>query len=64
MNLANQILPIVKKLPDDVIDDNPLVIVNEDDFGKLNNENWSSIMNGGSFNEMYKEIILNDYPHV
>ena len=21
-------------------------------------------MNGGSFNEMYKELILNDYPHV
>ena len=64
MNLANQILPIVKKLPDDVIDDNPLVIVNEDDFGKLNNENCSSVMNAGSFNEMYKELILNDYPHV
>ena len=51
-------------LPDDIIDDNPLIIVNEDDFSKLNDKNWSSIMNCGLFKEMRNELILNDYPHV
>ena len=47
-------------LPDDIIDDNPLIIVNEDDFSKLNDKNWSSIMNCGLFKEMRNELILND----
>ena len=51
-------------LPDDIIDDNPLIIVNEDDFSKLNDKNWSSIMNCGLFKEMRNELILNDYPHI
>ena len=60
--LVNQIIPHIKQIEDD---DNPLVIENEDDFGKLNDKNWSSIIvKEGLFNEMEDELILNDYPHV
>ena len=60
--LVNQIIPHIKQIEDD---DNPLVIENEDDFGKLNDKNWSSIIvKEGLFNEMRDELILNDYPHV
>ena len=60
--LVNQIIPHIKQIEDD---DNPLVIENEDDFGKLNDKNWSSIMvKEGLFEEMKDELILNDYPHV
>ena len=46
-------------------DDNPLVIENEDDYGKLNDKNWSSIIvKEELFEEMRDELILNDYPHV
>ena len=52
-------------MSNDIIDDNPLVIENEDDFGKLNDKNWSSILvKEGLFKEMRDELILNDYPHV
>ena len=60
--LVNQIIPHIKQIEDD---DNPLVIENEDDFGKLNDKNWSSIIvKEGLFNEMRDELIMNDYPHV
>ena len=60
--LVNQIIPHIKQIEDD---DNPLVIENEDDFGKLNDKNWSSItVKEGLFEEMEDELILNDYPHV
>ena len=60
--LVNQIIPHIKQIEDD---DNPLVIENEDDFGKLNDKNWSSIIvKEGLFKEMRDELILNDYPHV
>ena len=60
--LVNQIIPHIKQIEDD---DNPLVIENEDDFGKLNDKNWSSIIvKEGLFNEMEDELILNDYPHI
>ena len=62
---ANQILPHVIQLSNDIVDDNPLVIENEDDYGKLNDKNWSSIIvKEGLFKEMRDELILNDYPHV
>ena len=62
---ANQILPNVIQLSNDIVDDNPLVIENEDDFGKLNDNNWSSIIvKERLFEEMEDELILNDYPHV
>ena len=62
---ANQIIPHVIQLSNDIVDDNPLVIENEDDFGKLNDKNWSSIIvKEGLFNEMKDELIMNDYPHV
>ena len=62
---ANQILPNVIQLSNDIVDDNPLVIENEDDFGKLNDKNWSSIIvKEELFEEMEDELILNDYPHV
>ena len=60
--LVNQIIPHIKQIEDD---DNPLVIENEDDFGKLNDKNWSSIIvKEGLFKEMRNELILNDYPHI
>ena len=62
---ANQILPHVIQLSNDIVDDNPLVIENEDDYAKLNDKNWSSIIvKEGLFKEMRDELILNDYPHV
>ena len=62
IELVNHILPHVKQVEND---DNPLVIENEDDFGKLNDKNWSSIIvKEGLFEEMRNELILNDYPHV
>ena len=62
IELANQIIPHIKQIEDD---DNPLVIENEDDFGKLNDKNWSSIIvKEGLLEEMEDELILNDYPHI
>ena len=52
-------------MPQDLVDDNPLVIENEYDFAKLNDKNWSSIIvKEELFTEMEDELILNDYPHV
>ena len=52
-------------MPHDLVDDNPLVIENEDDYAKLNDKNWSSItVKEGLFKDMEDELILNDYPHV
>ena len=52
-------------MSNDIVDDNPLVIENEDDYAKLNDKNWSSIIvKEGLFKEMEDELILNDYPHV
>ena len=60
--LVNQIIPHIKQIEDD---GNPLVIENEDDFGKLNDKNWSSIIvKEGLLEEMEDELILNDYPHI
>ena len=60
--LVNQIIPHIKQIEDD---DNPLVIENEDDFGKLNDKNWSIIIvTKGLLKEMRRELILNNYPHV
>ena len=52
-------------MSNDIVDDNPLVIENEDDYAKLSDKNWSSILvKEGLFNEMRDELIMNDYPHV
>ena len=52
-------------MSNDIVDDNPLVIENEDDYAKLNDKNWSSIIvKQELFKEMEDELILNDYPHV
>ena len=61
--LYNQILLYIKKIEND---DNPLVIENEDDFYKLDDKNWSSIIvNEGLFDLWIgNELILNDYFHV
>ena len=62
IELVNHILPHIKQIEND---DNPLVIENEDDYAKLNDKNWSSIIvKEGLFKEMRDELILNDYPHV
>ena len=62
IELVSQIIPHIKQIEND---DNPLVIENEDDYAKLNDKNWSSIIvKEGLFNEMRDELILNDYPHV
>ena len=60
--LANQIIPHIKRIEND---DNPLVIENENDYGKLNDKNWSSIIvKEELFEEMRNELMLNDYSHV
>ena len=65
IGLANQILPHVIQLPNDFVDDNPLIIENEDDYAKLNDKNWSSItVNDSLFDEVNTELIMNNYPHV
>ena len=52
-------------MSNDIVDDNPLVIENEDDYAKLNDKNWSSItVKEELFEEMRDELIMNDYPHV
>ena len=62
IELVNQIIPHIKQIEDD---DNPLVIENEDDYAKLNDKNWSSIIvKEELFEEMEDELILNDYPHI
>ena len=62
IELVNGILPHIKQVEND---DNPLVIENEDDYAKLNDKNWSSIIvKEGLFEEMRNELILNDYPHI
>ena len=62
IELFNQILPHIKQIEND---DNPLVLENEDDYGKLKDKNWSSIIvKERLFEEMKDELILNDYPHV
>ena len=62
IELANQILPQIKQIENN---DNPLVIENEDDYGKLKDKNWSSIIvKEELFEEMRDELILNDYPHI
>ena len=46
-------------------DDTPLVLEKEDDYGKMNDKNWSSItVKEGLLDRMRNELILNDYPHV
>ena len=62
IELVNQILPHIKQIEND---DNPLVLENENDYDKMNDKNWSSIIvKEGLFNEMRDELILNDYPRV
>ena len=62
IELVNQIIPHIKQIEND---DNPLVIENEDDYAKLNDKNWSSIIvKEELFEEMEDELILNDYSHV
>ena len=52
-------------MSNDIVDDNPLVIENEDDYAKLKDKNWSSIIvKEELFEEMRDELILNDYPHI
>ena len=64
IELANQIISFVIQWSNDIVD-NPLVLENEDDYAKLNDKNWSSIIvKEGLFEEMGDELILNDYPHV
>ena len=65
IELFNQIIPNVIQIENDIVDDNPLAIENEDDFCKLNDKNWSSIIvKEGLFEEIRNELILNDYPHI
>ena len=62
IELVNQFLLHIKQIESD---DNPLVIENEDDYAKLNDKNWSSIIvKERMFEEMRNELMLNDYPHV
>ena len=65
IELFNQIIPFVIQIDNDIVDDNPLVIENEDDISKLNDKNWSSILvKEGLFRFMEYDLILNYYHHV
>ena len=60
--LYNHILPHIKQIKND---DKPLVIENEDDYAKLNDKNWSSIIVKERLSYgMGNKLILNDYPHI
>ena len=62
IELVNQIIPHIIQWSNDIADDNPLVIENEDDFAKLNDKNWSSIIvKEGLFEGKRNELILNYY---
>ena len=62
IELANQILPHIKQIESD---DNPLVLENEDDYDKLSDKNWSSIIvKERVFEEMRNELILKNYQHI
>ena len=65
VHLVNQIIPHVIQLSNDIVDDNPLVIENDDNDDKLNDKNMSSIIvKEELFEEIRDDLILNDYPHV
>ena len=60
--LYNQILLYIKQIEND---DNPLILENEDDYAKLNDKNWSSIIvKERLLDRMKDELILNNYPHI
>ena len=60
--LVNQILPHVKQIEND---DNPLVIENENDYAKLNDKNWSSIIvNEDLYKGKATELNISDYLYV
>ena len=62
IELAKQITTHIRQID---IDDNPLILENEDDYAKLSDKNWSSIIvKEGLFEEMRNELMLNNYPHV
>ena len=62
IELFNQIIPHIKQIEND---DNPLIIENENDYAKVNDKNWSSIIvKEGLLKEMRNELKLNDFPHV
>lgn len=61
---VNQVLPHIHSLPNDFVDNNPLVIATDRDYAKLNDHNWSSIrVNEGLFWTRKNELVLNNYPH-
>ena len=65
IELVNQILPHIKHLPNDFVDNNPLVIANEEDIGKLSDKKWSSItVKEHLFEDMRNELSISDFPHV
>ena len=65
IELVNQIIPHIFQLPDDIDDDNPLVLTSKDDLAKLSEKNWSSItVNEDLFEDMISELSICDYPLV
>ena len=65
IELINQIFPYVIRVPNDIIDDNPLIISERTDYSKLKDNNWTSItVNERLFERRTKELLLNNYPHI
>ena len=65
IELFNHILPYVIQLPEDINDDNPLVIKTDADYNKLNDKTWSSIIiHDNILCDIKDELILNDYLHI
>ena len=65
IELVDQILPHIIQIPNDVVNDNPLVIAIDDDYYRLSNKNVSRIIvNERLFKDLENELLLNDFSRV
>ena len=65
IELVDQILPHIIQIPNDVVNDNHLVIAIEDDYDRLSDKNVSRIIvNKGLFKDLENELLLNDFSRV
>ena len=65
IELVDQILPHIIQIPNDVVNDNHLVIAIEDDYDRLRDKNVSRIIvNEGLFKDLENELLFNDFSRV
>ena len=62
--LTKQILSHAILFPEERVNNNPLVITKEDDYDKLNDKIWTSIIGNEHGNSPRIDIVMNDYPHI